>query len=54
MGKTDDYRVALGKLTDWRAYLAEHSGLPGPRANLELVQAVADSGDLRLFNSYVR
>lgn len=26
----------------WEAYLAEHSGLPGPRGNLELLAAVGD------------
>ena len=26
---------------DWPAFLSEHSGLPGPRANLALVDAVA-------------
>ncbi len=34
-------------------FLLEHSGLPGPRANLELVEAVADIGDLRTFESLV-
>ncbi len=29
----------------WPAYLREHSGLPGARANLELAEAVADAGD---------
>lgn len=27
---------------DWPAFLSEHSGLPGPRANLPLVDAVAE------------
>jgi len=30
---------------DLRAYLAEHSGLPGPRGNLELAQAVGEEAD---------
>ena len=54
MGRRDDYRadltalLVLGDSTDeavgdaLRAYLAERSGLPGPRANLELVAACAD------------
>ncbi len=45
MGPRDDYRRALRDAADWASYLREHSGLPGPRANLELVQAVADEGD---------
>ncbi len=45
MGPCDDYRRALRDAADWASYLREHSGLPGPRANLELVQAVADEGD---------
>ncbi len=42
MSKTDDYRSTLRSLSDWEAYLRSQSGLPGPRANLELIQAVAD------------
>jgi HEAT repeats len=37
----------------WVPFLREHSGLPGPRANLELVEAVADIGDLPTFESLV-
>ena len=42
--RAGDYRAALRSLPapGWDAYLAEHSGLPGPRANLELAAAVAD------------
>src|SRR5213082_4263405 len=42
---TDEYRAALRKLEDWEPYLKKHSGLPGPRANLELVAAVVEEGD---------
>ena len=35
----------LGTPADLVAYLAEHSGLPGPRGNLELAQAVAEEAD---------
>jgi hypothetical protein len=40
-------REALASLPPRRreAYLREHSGLPGPRANLDLAQAAADVGD---------
>ena len=39
------YREALREVDDLPAYLAEHSGLPGPRGNLELAQAVAEEAD---------
>jgi hypothetical protein len=44
MTKTEAYRVALNllSLTEWEAYLLAESGLPGPRGNLELAQAVAE------------
>src|SRR5260370_33897590 len=40
--RTEEYRLALRKLKDWEPYLKKHSGLPGPRANLELVAAVVE------------
>lgn len=49
MKKVDHYRQILSNLEDWDAFLLEESGLPGPRANLELVWAVADEGDEALF-----
>lgn len=38
------HRAALAALRveDWDTYLDEHSGLPGPRANLELLAAAGD------------
>jgi hypothetical protein len=47
MGRREEHLVRLRALgrEDWLPYLREHSGLPGPRANLELVQAVADEAD---------
>ena len=43
MGRRDEYRAELRALTtDWAPYLTQRSGLPGPRANLELAQAVAE------------
>lgn len=44
-GKVDAYRQQLRKLDDWEPYLKKHSGVPGPRANLELVAAVAEEAD---------
>jgi len=43
--RTETYRAELRKLKDWEPYLKRHSGLPGPRANLELVAAVAEEAD---------
>jgi hypothetical protein len=44
-GRAAGYRAELRELKDWEPYLKKHSGLPGPRANLELVQAVGDEAD---------
>lgn len=46
MAAVDDHRAALADLADWAPYLAAHSGLPGPRANLELVAACGDEADI--------
>jgi hypothetical protein len=43
--RVDAYRSELRRLEDWEPYLKKHSGLPGPRANLELVAAVVEEGD---------
>lgn len=39
------HRAELRRLDSWEPYLHKHSGLPGPRANLELVAAVAEEAD---------
>lgn len=41
----DRYRASLREVEDLEGYLAEHSGLPGPRGNIELAQAVAEELD---------
>lgn len=51
--KSENYRQQLRELSDWDKFLLKESGLPGPRANLELVQAVADEGALDLFQRYL-
>jgi hypothetical protein len=51
--KADGYRERLSKLEDWEPYLLAESGLPGPRANLELVQVVADMGNQKLFERFL-
>jgi hypothetical protein len=45
MTKVDRYREALRAREDWDAFLLAESRLPGPRANLELVRAVAEEAD---------
>ena len=44
MTRIEEYRDSLRELptTEWMRYLGEHSGLPGPRGNIELAQAFAD------------
>jgi hypothetical protein len=44
-GKVELYRAELRKRRDWEPYLKAHSGLPGPRGNLELLQAVGDEAE---------
>src|SRR5438477_12626836 len=41
----DTYREELRQLENWEPYLRKHSGLPGPRANLGVVAAVAEEAD---------
>jgi len=53
MSKIEDYRAILRQMDDWDAYLLKDSGLPGPRGNIELGQAVADEGNRRLFERYL-
>lgn len=52
MSKVEDYRRTLRTLDHWDAFLLQESRLPGPRANLELAQAVAEEGDGDLFDRY--
>jgi hypothetical protein len=40
--KGAQYRAELRAQPDWDAYLLAHSGLPGPRANLELLAVAGD------------
>lgn len=53
MSKREEYRRQLQELEDWEPFLLQHSGLPGPRGNIELARAVADEGDARLFTRYL-
>jgi len=49
MKKTQEYAEKLKKIENWEEYLMKESGLPGPRGNLELMQAVAETGSEELF-----
>lgn len=53
MGKRSDYRAVLESLPpgEWAAYMDAQSGLPGPRANLELAAAFADVAEPGLVRS---
>ena len=53
MQKIETYRQILRGTENWDAFLLAESNLPGPRANLELVQAAADEGDEALFLRYI-
>jgi hypothetical protein len=44
MTKKEYYLNILVDEKDWTSYLLENSGLPGPRANLELMQAYVELG----------
>lgn len=50
MTKADDYRRTLRTLDEWEPFLLDESGLPGPRANIELAQAAADIGTPKRFD----
>lgn len=51
--KIDQYRAELKKVGNWDDYLLENSGLPGPRGNIELAQAVVEEGEGNLFERYL-
>jgi hypothetical protein len=53
VGRREDHQTGLRVLprAEWIPYLRQNSGLPGPRANLELAQAVADEGDETMFET---
>jgi hypothetical protein len=62
MSKVEAYRQKLRSLppytqppgqASWDAYLLQECGLPGPRGNLELAQAVVAEGDEALFMHYL-
>lgn len=53
MGRQDDYVSELQRISDRVTFLRAHSGLPGPRGNLELMQAAADVGEEPSFREWI-
>lgn len=53
-GRIEEYRAELRRLEDWEPYLTQHSGLPGARANLELIAAVVEDGDRARWSKLAR
>jgi len=55
VGRREEYggELRARPKADWPTYLTEHSGLPGPRANLELAAAVADIADARTLGDLI-
>jgi hypothetical protein len=53
MTKIDNYRKKLKSLESWDSFLKKESGLPGPRGNLELAQAIADVGERSRFEHFL-
>ncbi|XUX01268.1 MAG: hypothetical protein TUN42_04575 [Dehalogenimonas sp.] len=49
VSKIDTYREELKQIPDREPFLLAHSGLPGPRGNLELAAAVFEEGNAELF-----
>jgi hypothetical protein len=50
MSRVEEYRTKLRTITEWHSFLLSESGLPGPRGNIELAQAVAEEGDEARFD----
>jgi len=53
VSKVDFYIEKLKSLKDWDSYLLAESGLPGPRGNLELAQALAEVADEKLIQKFI-
>ena len=51
MTRKEYYLHTLVEEEDWTAYLLENSGLPGPRANLELMLAYVELGSEKDFST---
>lgn len=53
MSKQEEYAGELARISGKVPYLRRYSGLPGPRGNLELVQAAADVGEESEFRAWI-
>jgi HEAT repeat protein len=53
MSKLNEYRQKLRELNDWTPFLLKNSGLPGPRGNLELAQAVAEDASEKQIEEFL-
>jgi hypothetical protein len=53
MNKVEAYIEQLNAMDDWDEFLLAESGLPGPRSNLELIDAVAQIGSEDTFLRYL-
>jgi hypothetical protein len=54
VSRASEYRATLRALTGpWEPFLQQESHLPGPRANLELLQAAADEGTVSQFADWL-
>ncbi len=53
MGRQDEYFAQLRRTPETTPFLRQHSGLPGPRGNLELLEAAADFGDEAMFREWI-
>jgi len=53
MSRREDYRQQLQGARDVIALLRKESRLPGPRANLELLDAAADAGNERTYRRWI-
>ena len=51
MQKMDGYKEVLKSKNDWIPFLKENSNLPGPRANLELVHAAAQTASIPIMET---
>jgi hypothetical protein len=53
MSKQETYQATLRSLDEWEPFVLRESGLPGPRGNLELVQALAEEGSEAQFRRWI-
>ncbi len=53
VSKVNFYLEQLTASKNWDEYLLVESGLPGPRGNLELAQAFAETGNEQLIKKYI-